>query len=355
MDRIDNVDLREALHDIAKNNTVFHLEGDLGYSFGFMERAARMDDPAEKRILWVSYPSGVDCYSERQAFQKDTRDYNGIQFHGKDMRRDRKLAYAVEVTGLEDGKLTGNLFQIDLGRYADTVRQSALASQTKRLYLQNGEQITMPKAEYDDRYPLDLPKWSYDRNEPDDPAALQGLMDKARAEREAACTPSDLWLHTSNLYDDRRAFYTGQLLGDLSKLEEPNDPGRQTFSVGLSYYIAYSYDAEQLSKLLDALPFDNAMFAVQKGKPRDMRLVVPREEVMRHRQAGVEKPSTIAELQGQEISVQDLASILEREIYSSPGKEKPSVLARLQEGKKAAVQGEESAKTSPKRHSEREV
>ena len=76
-----------------------------------------------------------------------------------------------------------------------------------------------------------------------------------------------------------------------------------------------------------------------------------------------EKPETsapsVAELEaqvkdGKQISLLDLANAVKKDAENTRRKEKPSILARLQEGKKAA-QGMETLKAAPKRGSEREV
>ena len=80
---------------------------------------------------------------------------------------------------------------------------------------------------------------------------------------------------------------------------------------------------------------------------------------------------TVAELEaqvnaGQQISLLDLAKAVKNEPPKAPGKkspshsskkteEKPSILAQLQEAKKAAAQGREPDKSAPKRNSDREV
>lgn len=327
MDRINNVDLREALQRIAENNTFFHLHNDLGISFEQMERAAKLDDPTEKTLIWVSNPSGIDCYTERETFVKDSRGNNGVHYHGFDMQSDRKLAYAVEVTAIKDGKIYGNLYETDIRKYAENTRQNALASNTVRLYLadprDNGQQITMPKDEFNRRYPLDLPKMTAYRYEPDNPAALYALLDKAWKDREANSTPSDLWLHTSRLYDERYAFYANQTMRDIGKLNEPNSPDKMTFSVSLNSYVANAFGPEELAKLLDAMPYKNAAFTMQKGW-RDMRVVVPRDEVLKERQA-------------------------------QAAHEKPSIMGQLAAAKKEAAQGKEHQKTAPKRNNVLEV
>jgi len=58
---------------------------------------------------------------------------------------------------------------------------------------------------------------------------------------------------------------------------------------------------------------------------------------------------------GKQISLTDLARAVKNEQKTSVSKSKPSILARLQEGKKAALQDKEQSKTAPKRANQLEV
>jgi hypothetical protein len=281
------VDLREALGDIARNNTFFHLDCDLGISIEQMERAAKLHDYTEKTLLWVSYPCGIDCYSEREAFQKDTRGYNGVLYHGFDMQSDRKLAYTVDVSGIKDGRVFGSLYETDIREYAENVRINAVVSNCIRIYVDdphgNGEQIVMPKDEFNRRYPLDLVKMAYYRHEPENPDLLKSVMDDMwNKSREGNYESCKLWQHMDKLSVSRTEFYSNQIIDDMSKLREPNGADRQFFCTSLNSYIATAFQPEQLSRILDALPYKNAEFSIKKGQ-RYMQVVVPRDEIIQER------------------------------------------------------------------------
>ena len=149
MDRIDNVDLREALREIAGINTYFHLENDLGIAIEQMERAAKINDYTDKTLIFVSYPAGIDCYPEREVFQKGTRGYNGVIYHGEGAGREQKLAYAADINGITNGRVRGSLYEIDIADYADIVRKNAVATNSIRIYVDDphgsGQQIVSRK------------------------------------------------------------------------------------------------------------------------------------------------------------------------------------------------------------------
>lgn len=288
MNQLESINLREALGDIARNNTAWHLENDLAVSIGQIERAAHMDDPAEKTLIWISYPAGIDCYSERDVFQQDTRGFNGVCYHANGANHERKLAYAATVTGVRDGKLMGNLFEIDLQAYGAFVRENAIPFHTMRLFLTDdydrGEQTVLSKQEFDSAYPQQLPEMKYWRHEPSDPDALEELLNRQYVTRSLEAEPCDLWLHTSNLYDERLIYYSEKILETFGKLSEANSPDQRYFSVALPSFVAAAFHAEQLSRLLDTLPFDSTAFSIRKGQ-RELHVEVPRDEMLRLREA----------------------------------------------------------------------
>ncbi len=430
--QIENIDLQKALDDIARNNTAWHLENDLGISIGQMKRTAQMDDPTEKTLIWISYPAGIDCYSERDVFLKDTRGFNGVQYHANGANHERKLAYAVEVTGVQEGKLMGSLFEIDLQAYGAFVRENALSYQTMRLFLtdayDHGAQTVMSKQEFDRAYPQELPEMKYWRHEPADTHALEELLNRQYVVRSLEAEPGDLWLHTSNLYDERLSYYSEKIMESFGKLSEANSPDQQYFSVELPSFVANTFHAEQLTRLLDALPFDSTAFSIRKGQ-RELHAEVPRGEMLLLREAETLAKEYHVILEAfapweyrAELEIEDTANPvfdtkaakqaiaedthhisagskeagyilahLQELVQSSPdaqepsalglqadrlhrrladylakqrklpeknepgASKKPSILARLQEGKKVAAQGQDSPKTAPKRDNEREV
>jgi len=345
LDRIDNVDLRDALREIARLNTYFYLDGDLSISIEQMERAAKINDYADKTLIWVSYPSGIDCYPEREVFQKDTRGYNGVIYHGNGTEHELKRAYAVDVHSIANDRVQGSLYEIDIKGYAQNVKDNAVPSDSIRIYVDDphgaGQQIVMPKEEFNRRYPLDLVKMAYWRNEPESPEALKAVIDNIwNNERDGKYEPASMWAHTDKLYGSRLEYHADKLIEALGNHQEPNSPDKRSFTTVLDGRIAYAFDPELLRRLLEALPFDNAVFTVNKNQP-NMNLVVPRDEVLELRRGLAEKSEEMGNPEKPEKA------------------EKPSLLATLEVNEKKSKeqfgQKSEPGKDAPKKTKEEET
>ena len=70
-------------------------------------------------------------------FLKDTAAHNTWCFY-KEQTCDCVLAYAVELTGRERGKIKGNLYELDYARQYERVKDNALAADTVKLIYEHG-------------------------------------------------------------------------------------------------------------------------------------------------------------------------------------------------------------------------
>ena len=111
LQKFENVDVIASLEAIMKQNTAFY-QSDFDIDKQILRKAAVSLIPEDKRLLWFSRPSGTCCFRERDVFLKDTRQHNTWRFYGE-QTRDTILAYAVELTGTEQEKIKGNLYELD--------------------------------------------------------------------------------------------------------------------------------------------------------------------------------------------------------------------------------------------------
>jgi hypothetical protein len=125
-----------------------------------------------------------------------------------------------------------------------------------------------------------------------DPAALRDLMDTAGRDRDKTAETGDLWANESKLYDNRYIFHAERLMKDLDKLDKPNGADNLSFQTPLDGRIASAFNAEQLGRVLQRLPFGNPSFAVHKDG-FDLKLIVPRDEVLQYRRNRQERPAAV--------------------------------------------------------------
>lgn len=123
MRKYENVDLLASLSSIMRHNTA-HYQSDIEYDKDTIKPGAVSNNPENKRFLWMSRPSGTNCFRERDVFFKDTYANNTWRFYGE-QTHDRILAYAVEVTGKSRGKVMGNLYKLNYQEHFAHVQKTA--------------------------------------------------------------------------------------------------------------------------------------------------------------------------------------------------------------------------------------
>ena len=198
--KFENVDLFASLEAIMKQNTGFY-QSDLDIDKEIIAKAAASPNREDKTLLWFCRPSGTHCFRERDVFLKDTAPHNTWRFY-MEQTSDRVLAYAIELTGKERGKIKGNLYELDYAKHYERVKEKELPADTVKLIYERGER-EIPAGRFFNGNP-DPQLGKFERFEalPDDPDALQSLLQEERRSREQL-PPGDFKAH---IIAQRRGF-----------------------------------------------------------------------------------------------------------------------------------------------------
>ena len=105
LNKFEDVDVFASLNAIMKQNTGFY-QSDFDIDREIIAKAAASASKEDKTLLWFCRPSGTHCFRERDVFLKDTAPHNTWRFY-MEQTSDRILAYAIELTGREQGKIKG--------------------------------------------------------------------------------------------------------------------------------------------------------------------------------------------------------------------------------------------------------
>jgi hypothetical protein len=210
MRKYENVDIVAALGAVVELNTA-HYKGDFKYDVDMFKTAARNPDGENNRLLWFSRHSGTHCLQEREVYIKDTSAHHTWNADGKllgspDFYRpliveDRILAYAVHITGMEKGRVKGDLYELD---YRDHIRQldkHALPRHTVTAKYEDGTTLTMPPAEHDaqrERLYYRHGQITDFKSDPEDTAVLRDTLKTVREQRENDARPAAFKVRVKN-------------------------------------------------------------------------------------------------------------------------------------------------------------
>jgi hypothetical protein len=148
-----------ALGAVVELNTE-HYKSDFKYDVERFKEAARHPDGENNRLLWLSRHSGTWRFRERDAYIKDTEAFNYWNGYAKilgDINSymssvivdDRILAFAVEIKGVEHGRVKGDLYELDYRDHIRHINKAALPRHTVTANFEDGTKLTLPCAEYD--------------------------------------------------------------------------------------------------------------------------------------------------------------------------------------------------------------
>jgi len=210
MRKYENVDVIAALGAVVELNTE-HYKSDFKYDVERFKEAAQHPDGENSRLLWMSRQSGTWCVKEREAHIKDTEAYNlwngYATFLGPNdgyqtvIVSDRILAYAVEIIGLENGRVKGDLYELDYREHVRQLNRATLPKHTVTAKYEDGTTLTLPHAEYDgkrERLYYQHGKVTHFHVDPEDTGALRDILKQTREQREKEARPAVFKVRTSS-------------------------------------------------------------------------------------------------------------------------------------------------------------
>lgn len=263
MQRFDNVDVFASLNALMRQNTGFY-QSDLEIDKEIIARAAASPDTADKTLLWLSRPSGTYCFKERDVFLKDTGPHNTWRFH-KEQTRDRILAYAIELTGVEDGKIRGNLYELDYAQHYQRVKEQAVPADMVRLTYAYGDREQPAKEFFDASPDPRLGKYLRYETLPNDPAALREVLQAEKHSRDAL-TPGDFKAHVAALHDGLIEHEARRIVERMKGLDRLNSPNKTHFMVELSPYFVQIASSKDTDRLFSMLPYKSLCFTGMKDR-----------------------------------------------------------------------------------------
>lgn len=174
MQKFENVDILKSLKAIMQTHTE-HFQSDFDIDIKTLKQAAKSTNPEDKRQLWLCRPTGTWCLRERDIFIEDTQEHNTFCFYAE-QTKDKVLAYDVELTGIEKGRVTGNLYELDYLKHYEHVKDVSVDYGDTKMIYENGERTQKAGERITGGADPDLGKFLSFEEQPKNPAALRGVL-----------------------------------------------------------------------------------------------------------------------------------------------------------------------------------
>ena len=291
MNKFENVDVLAALEQIMCQNTAFYQD-DFEIDKEMIRKAAASDKAEDKTLLWMSRPSGTYCFRERDVFLKDTRQYNTWKFYGE-QTRDKILAYAVELTGKENGIIKGNLYELDYPQHFREVVEKSLPADNYTLLYEHGERVQPAGMYFDGNPDPQLGKFERFEAQPNDPEALHFLMREEKHSYDRL-KPGDFKAHITALHDSRIEAEAQRIVAEMKRQDSPNSPNKTHFMVELSPYFMQLASTKDTDRLFAMLPYKTLSFSKIEGRHGTFAFLDKSED--RSRNIRKARPSVRAQL-----------------------------------------------------------
>ena len=291
LNKFENVDVIASLEAVMKQNTAFY-QSDFDIDRRILQEAADRSGDTDRRLLWFSRPSGTCCFRERDVFLKDTRQHNTWRFYGE-QTRDTVLAYLVELTGTERGKIKGNLYELDYPQHFREVAEKSIPADNYTLIYEHGER-DIPAGQYFDGNPdPQLGKFERFEAQPNDPEASKDLLREQHKSRQQLAS-GDFKAHIAALHNSRIEREARRVVEKMKQTETPNSPDKSHFSAELSPYFLRLATDKDMECLFSMLPYKSLSFSAMEGRHGVYALISKDEN--RDRDIRKPRPSLRAQL-----------------------------------------------------------
>ena len=196
----------------------------------------------------------------------------------------------MELTGIQDGKITGNLYELDYQQHYKHVTEQALPADNYMLIYEHGEREQPAARPFDASPNPQLRKFERFEAIPNDPEALQSLLREERHSREQSAVPGDLETHIAVLRNGLIETEARRIVGKMKELSDSNSPDKSHFMVELSPYFTQIVTTKDTDRLFSMLPYKTLSFSqikdrhgtyalIGKDENRDRRIRKPRPSV----------------------------------------------------------------------------
>lgn len=267
-----NVDIIASLQAIMGQVTVYYQD-DFEYNRKTILKAAQAGNPEQLNFLWLCRTNGTYLHQERDVFIKGTASYNNVQFYHHDCQSEQVVLYSVEITGIKNGVVRGNLYECDRRQYAELAGRSASPYTDVSITCLDGHMEQMPHEQYNSDVVRNLTNYHGKilevRHEAEDESVVQGAL-RREHERRENLPKGRINAHVEKLADQRIQAEADRIQSAFAALKEPNSPNKTHFMAAISQEFLLHAGTRETDSLFDklhkSLKNDTMHFSSLKGE-----------------------------------------------------------------------------------------
>lgn len=140
--KFEGVDILDSLGQIMELHTQ-HYKEDFDMDKELIPRLAASADPEDKHLLWMSRPCGTYTLREWEVYLEGSHDNRVWRFY-HEQTKDEILAYALRLDGIQDGKVTGDIYPLDYHAHVERMKLLACPIEKAAVLFEDGTSFTVP-------------------------------------------------------------------------------------------------------------------------------------------------------------------------------------------------------------------
>lgn len=118
--KFEGVDVLDFLGQVVELHTQ-HYKEDFDLDKELIAKLALSGEPEDRHLLWMSRPCGTYTLRERDIYLQDSHENKVWNFY-HEQTKDPILAYALNLKGIRDGKVTGDIYTLDYGTHVERTK-----------------------------------------------------------------------------------------------------------------------------------------------------------------------------------------------------------------------------------------
>lgn len=118
--KFDGVDVLDFLGKVVELHTQ-HYKDDFDIDKELIQNLAACRNEENEQLLWMSRTCGTYCLWERDVYLQDSHENKVWRFY-HEQTKDSILAYAIQLDGIQDGKVTGCIWPLDYHAHVERVK-----------------------------------------------------------------------------------------------------------------------------------------------------------------------------------------------------------------------------------------
>ena len=140
--KFEGVDILDSLGQIMELHTQ-HYKEDFDMDKELIPKLAASADPEDKHLLWMSRPCGTYTLREWEVYLEGSHDNRVWRFY-HEQTKDEILAYALRLDGIQDGKVTGDIYPLDYHAHVERMKLLACPIEKAAVLFEYGTSFTVP-------------------------------------------------------------------------------------------------------------------------------------------------------------------------------------------------------------------